>query len=158
MTWLTDKIDEHKQKAEDARMTGECQKKLNLPKHGKGKDYDIDGVKGDQQDVICCVLTKLREWLDCSSISDPAQAKKFTPMRLTVTGAAGSGKSFLINTLVTVLRKMFDYDDVVHVAGPTGAFKEAAIAGSMLCVTKKCLTQFFKPPPCWQQALLRTTS
>jgi predicted GTPase len=39
---------------------------------------------------------------------------------MTIMGAAGTGKSVLINTLVTVLRVMFDDNDVVHVAAPTG--------------------------------------
>jgi hypothetical protein len=44
----------------------------------------------------------------------------FEPLRLTIVGAAGTGKSVLINTLVSVLRRMFGDNDVVHVAAPTG--------------------------------------
>jgi hypothetical protein len=44
----------------------------------------------------------------------------FIPLRLTVRGAAGTGKSFIINTIVSYLRRMFDDNDVVHVLAPTG--------------------------------------
>jgi hypothetical protein len=45
---------------------------------------------------------------------------KFVPLRLTVCGAAGTGKSFIIDTIVSYMRRMFDDHDVVHVAAPTG--------------------------------------
>ena len=119
-TWLMDRIEERKKAVDDVRKSGMNQEKLTLPTNAKGEHYSIDGIKGDQKDVICCVLAKLKEWVEYSSITDPNQAKTFTPMRLTVRGAAGSGKSYLTNSLATVLRKIFNYDDVVHVAGPTG--------------------------------------
>jgi hypothetical protein len=41
------------------------------------------------------------------------------PLRMTVLGCAGSGKSVLINTLVGCIRKMFN--NSVFVTAPTGA-------------------------------------
>jgi hypothetical protein len=48
------------------------------------------------------------------------QNSKFVPLRLTVRGAAGTGKSFIINTILSYMRRMFDDNDVVHVVAPTG--------------------------------------
>ena len=48
------------------------------------------------------------------------EKEPFIPPRLTVRGAAGTGKSFIINTIVSYLRRMFDDNDVVHVLAPTG--------------------------------------
>jgi hypothetical protein len=48
------------------------------------------------------------------------QNSKFVPLRLTVRGAAGTGKSFIINTIVSYMRCMFDDNDVVHVVAPNG--------------------------------------
>jgi hypothetical protein len=45
---------------------------------------------------------------------------QFVPLRLTVRGTAGTGKSYIINTLVSYLRRMFGENDVVHVLAPTG--------------------------------------
>jgi len=39
---------------------------------------------------------------------------------LVINGAGGSGKSVVINAIVTALRKMFDSDDVVRAVAPTG--------------------------------------
>jgi hypothetical protein len=44
----------------------------------------------------------------------------YIPLRLTVRGASGTGKSYIINTLVSYLRRMFGDNDVVHVLAPTG--------------------------------------
>jgi len=50
-----------------------------------------------------------------------AQKKKFKPLRMTIMGCGGTGKSVLINTLVTCIRKIFDDNDSVFVTAPTGA-------------------------------------
>jgi hypothetical protein len=39
---------------------------------------------------------------------------KCVPLRLTVCGAAGTGESFIINMIVSYMRLMFDYNDVVN--------------------------------------------
>jgi hypothetical protein len=44
------------------------------------------------------------------------QNSKFVPLRLIVRGAAGTWKSFIINTIVSYMRRI----DVVHVVAPTG--------------------------------------
>jgi hypothetical protein len=48
------------------------------------------------------------------------QNSKFVPLRLTVRGATGMGKSFIIKTIVSYMRRMFDDNDMVHVLAPTG--------------------------------------
>jgi len=42
------------------------------------------------------------------------------PLYITLRGLAGSGISTLINTLVTMIRGMFQRDDTVMVCAPTG--------------------------------------
>lgn len=45
---------------------------------------------------------------------------KFEPLRCTIVGEGGTGKTVLINTLISVVRRMFDRTDVARVAAPTG--------------------------------------
>ena len=39
---------------------------------------------------------------------------------MTITGGGGTGKSVVINTLVTLFRRMFNCNDVIRIAAPTG--------------------------------------
>jgi hypothetical protein len=43
----------------------------------------------------------------------------FIPLRLIVRGTAGTGKSYIINTIVSYSRRMFGDNDVVHILAPT---------------------------------------
>ncbi len=62
------------------------------------------------------ILAKIKEWLECKETSKP-----FEPLRMTICGMAGTGKSRLINTLVSIIRTMFQHNNTVHVGTPTGA-------------------------------------
>ena len=67
---------------------------------------------------MACILAKLKEWIEY--VEKYTEEDPFEPLRMTIIGAAGTGKSVIINTLVAVLRRMFQDNDVVHVAAPTG--------------------------------------
>ena len=56
---------------------------------------------------------------------------------MTVTGVAGSGKSTMINTLVSIIRTFFQTEKSVKVCGPTGA--AAFNAGGVTCHHAFCL-------------------
>ncbi len=62
------------------------------------------------------ILNKTYKWLGHIS-----GKQEYDPLRLTISGAGGSGKSVLINTIASVLRKVFGRSDAVHVCGPTGS-------------------------------------
>ena len=90
---------------------------LAIPKHKTEngfEDYTLEMLHPDQLKVVLEVMGKIKEWMECDDLS------KFQPLRLTVTGAGGTGKSVIINTLVTLLRKMFKCNGVIKVAAPTG--------------------------------------
>ena len=110
-TWLLEAIAKENEKTL-------CDKSLELPLKSDGKPCLLDDLFYDQHQIMTRILSKLRGWL--SHLSERGTSKSFKPLRLTIMGAAGTGKSVLINTLVTVLRKMFGLNDVVHVAAPTG--------------------------------------
>jgi ATP-dependent exoDNAse (exonuclease V) alpha subunit len=69
-------------------------------------------------------MKKIQEWLNLPKKSKE-ECQKFQPLRMTVLGQAGTGKSRLINTLVSVIRKMFQSNNSVHVAAPTGVAAHA---------------------------------
>jgi len=91
---------------------------LNIPKKEDGSAYALQELTEEQLEIACTVIEKLKEWLE---FSEKQQSKTFNPLRMTVAGAAGSGKSRVINTLVTVIRQILQDNNSVHVIAPTGA-------------------------------------
>jgi ABC-type cobalamin/Fe3+-siderophores transport system ATPase subunit len=66
------------------------------------------------------ILKKIKEWLSLNNATEEKK-KKFKPLRMTVIGCGGTGKSVLINTLVTCIRTIFQDNNSVFVSAPTGA-------------------------------------
>ena len=93
---------------------------LNLPWDPNGNLYELKNLKGDQLEIACVVMKTLLEWIKYNR-GELANDKAFEPLRMIIRGAAGTGKSVLINTTVTVIRKLFVDNDAVHVMAPTGA-------------------------------------
>ena len=70
---------------------------------------------------MLAVIENLKHWVDCATSDNRAEAQQYKPLRVTVRGSAGSGKSFFIKALSNTVRKMFGDQSVVQVAAPTGA-------------------------------------
>ena len=75
------------------------------------------------------ILQYFKEWYEIAN--SPELQEIFTPLRMTLCGVAGSGKSTLINTLVTAIRKITKKTNSVYVCGPTGS--AAFNAGGETC-------------------------
>jgi hypothetical protein len=82
----------------------------------------------DQKDVTAVAMCKLHEWFTCV---ENGTTTNHTPLRLTVCGKAGSGKTALINALVTLTRRLTGTRNSAHVCGPTGS--AAFNAGGVTC-------------------------
>jgi septin family protein len=55
----------------------------------------------------------------------------FLPLKLMVRGSAGTGKSVIINTIVSYMRRVFDDNDVVHAVAPTGMEAFNVLGGTL---------------------------
>jgi hypothetical protein len=88
---------------------------LNIPVRSDGSTYNIEDMADDQKQAMAGVIDHLKRYCEGTLPRD-----RIT-MRLTVSGAAGSGKSTWINTLVSVVRQVFNNNDVIGVYGPTGS-------------------------------------
>ncbi len=100
---------------------------FGLPRGHDGSSFELENCSDDQLDIIAYCINHVRKWIE--SFED--EEEKFEPLRLTVTGVAGSGKSTFIHTLVTVIRRLFETEDAVAVCGPTGS--AAFSAGGSTC-------------------------
>ena len=104
ITFLTRKVKEY-----ESSLTS---RKLSIPRKTCGTIYSISFLRKDQRCVMAVVVHSLFQWL---------YAKTYNPLRMTVSGVAGSGKSTLIQTVVATVRTMFQQNDVVYVCAPTGS-------------------------------------
>lgn len=87
---------------------------LQLPLKTDGSTYKLADLYEDQLSVVLVILDKIIEWATCDDLSS------FKPLRLTINGPAGTGKTVVINTVVTAIRELFNDNDVVKVCAPTG--------------------------------------
>ena len=118
-----------------------------------GSAYDIDNLFDDQKDILLYVLSKLQQWVQ----DYENNTNKFIPLRLTICGQAGSGKSVLIKTLVSILRKMFRRNDCCYVCAPTGsaAYQAGGQTIHSLFGIKSTNTSFQVTPTLQQKLLQR---
>ena len=100
-----------------------------LTQQHKLEEYSIDACREYQKEVLSYILQYFKTWYESDKTPDSLRA--FTPLRMTLCGVAGSGKSTLINTLVTIIRKITQKTNSVYVCGPTGS--AAFNAGGETC-------------------------
>jgi hypothetical protein len=84
-----------------------------------GEHYRLEDLNNDQFKVAYIILTEIREWLRLANASEQKK-KSFKPLRMTVLGCVGTGKSVLINTILSCIRKIFQCSSSIFVAAPTG--------------------------------------
>ena len=115
-TWLTNVVATHS--------NDESPDQLILPLKHNGATYEIDHCQDDQKDILAYIMQRIQTWFN-----DPEASPQ--PLRMTICGVAGSGKSTLTNTLVTAVQRMFSSTSSARVMAPTG---EAAFnAGGTTC-------------------------
>ena len=67
-------------------------------------------------------MSKIEQWISHNrKMSNQEHSENFEPLHLTVGGQGGSGKTTLIRTLLTYVRRMFNNNNTAMVAAPTGA-------------------------------------
>ena len=97
-----------------ASSTADLTLPLKINTNGTSSEYTVEDLYDDQKQVVAVVLDKILEWTTCTDL------KNFKPLRLTINGPGGTGKTVVMNTIVTLLRKMFNNNDVIKVCAPTG--------------------------------------
>ena len=85
-----------------------------IPKKDGNSNYELSDLYEDQSAVAYHILSKIHEWIHCEDFST------FQPLRCTINGQGGTGKTVLLNTIVSVLRRMIPVDQLVLVGAPTG--------------------------------------
>ena len=118
-SWLTDQIKVEKDLGLQGGEAHELRIPFTVDSRGNPVPYDVNSCNESQKEIILLILKKLHEYVHFKASGD--DSKKFEPLRMTIMGQAGTGKSYLINTLVSITRTMFQDNDVIITTGPTGA-------------------------------------
>ena len=92
----------------------EIDQEIQIPLQLNGQEYTIDMLEPDQLTIFMAVMNKLHEWMTTDDLTH------FKPLRMIVNGAGGCGKSVVLNTIVTYMRRMLKNNGVVKICAPTG--------------------------------------
>jgi len=87
--------------------------KIHLPMKNDGTTYSLEEAKQEQRQILFHVFDTLRKWID--------KHPNYKPLHRIVSGGGGTGKSYLIHQITTVIRKMFGRNDTVETAAFTGS-------------------------------------
>ena len=101
---------------------------LIIPLKKDGSTYELEDLNEEQQIVVLCAMEAIIKFLT----NDPT----YVPLRATIIGCGGTGKSFIINTLVSLIRNFTKTNDAVKVAAPSGG--AAYNVGG--CTLHRCLS------------------
>ena len=104
-------------------------KSIHIPLQKDGTtEYKLEDLNAEQQAVVICAMDTIIKFLN----NDP----DYKPFRATVVGSGGTGKSFIINTLISIIRKYTMCNDSVKVAAPSGG----AAYNVQGCTMHRCLS------------------
>ena len=85
---------------------------VHVPTRKDGGLYSIDNLNREQEIIVCAAVDAIVKFLR----NDP----DYRPFRATVLGCGGTGKSFIINTILSIIRTHTQCDDSIKVAAPSG--------------------------------------
>lgn len=85
---------------------------VNIPKNKFGQEYTVKDLTDEQRVIVLAAVDSIIKFLH--------NDEDYVPFRATVLGCGGTGKSFIINTIITLVRKLTGLDDTVKVAAPSG--------------------------------------
>ena len=105
-SWLLSVVAEHEKTIDD---------EIQIPKINRCDCYLYENLQLDQKKIFYLIIEKIHSFVNCKNHCN------YTQLFKTINGAGGSGKTVLINTIVTRLRLLFKDNNVVRTVAPTGA-------------------------------------
>jgi len=95
-----------------AEIEKEQDQPLEIPVRSNGEDYNIDILSYEQRIIVLATIDTVVKFL--------TNDKDYEPLRATIIGMGGCGKSLIINTIISIIRRMTKTNDTVKVAAPSG--------------------------------------
>jgi hypothetical protein len=94
---------------------------LKMPKTKDGKEYSIESMAPEQTKVVLAVIHIIIKFLK--------NDKAYVSIRATIMRCGGTGKSYFINMILTIIRNMTGSYATSLIGAPSGAFN---VQGSLL--------------------------
>ncbi len=88
-------------------------KTLKIPRTTNGEEYSINSLASEQKKVVLAVIDTIIKFL--------WNEESYIPFRATVVGCGGTGKSYIINTILTIVRTLTRRNTTILVGAPSGA-------------------------------------
>ena len=85
----------------------------DIPTKSDGSAYNIDDLSEEQKLIVLLTVDTVVKFL--------TNDKDYMPLRGTIIGMGGCGKSLVINTIIAIIRKLTDSNSTVQVAAPSGS-------------------------------------
>jgi hypothetical protein len=105
--WLLDNQERYYEEIANDKTHG-----LEIPTKN-GKRYCVADLTEEQKAVVLGAVDAVVKFL--------TNDEDYKPFRATVSGFGGTGKSFIINTIITVIRELTNCNSTVKVAAPSGS-------------------------------------
>jgi hypothetical protein len=86
---------------------------IQIPAQKDESDYTLDALLEQQQAVVLALINAIVKFLN--------NYTKYKPLRAILMGCGGTGKSFIINTIISIIQKVTQQNDTIQVGAPTGA-------------------------------------
>jgi hypothetical protein len=97
----------------DSKNSADTDITLNISKTKDGKDYTIESLAPEQKNVVLAVMDTIVKFL--------RNDKNYVPFRGTIMGCGGTGKSYIINTILTMIANMTKSNAPVLIGAPSGS-------------------------------------
>ena len=85
---------------------------MHVPKKKDGSDFKLEDLSEEQRVIVLGAVDAIFKFLN--------NDEDYVPFRATILGCGGTGKSFIINTMISIVLKMTHCNDSVRVAAPSG--------------------------------------
>jgi hypothetical protein len=79
--------------------------RIEIPKQKDGSKYSLKNLSKQQQAVVIASIDTIVKFLENN--------KKYKPLQATVMRCGGTGKSFIINTIISIVRNMTQMNDTL---------------------------------------------
>jgi hypothetical protein len=86
---------------------------IQIPAQKDESDYTLNALSEQQQAIVLALIDTIVKFLN--------NYTKYEPLRAIVMGCGGTGKSFIIKTIISIVQKVTQLNDMIQVGAPTGA-------------------------------------